>query len=355
MPLMPFPPTYPVFIPKDMLADWFAAYVNALEINFWTSTKLTSGKWDPVEKRWTVLLTKNDGSTRTLHPKHLIFATGVSGAPILPTDSDLPGLSTFKGTKMHSSSYNDGRPWKGKKALVIGTGNSAHDVAQDLFSSGCTVSMVQRSKTHIVSVREAQRVYSVYTEGIPIDDCDMIALATPYKEAIKAYQMTTASSAEVDKELLAGLEKVGFETTPGEPDATGFQMLYMRFGGHYYFDVGCSGLIASGKIGLLKRHQLKEITPSGVTLHDGTTLDLDLLVLATGYHNLQHTVAEILGDQIANNLGPIWGFNEGGELRNMFGPTSQEGLWFIGGSLAQCRIWSRFMTLAIKAKELGLM
>jgi cation diffusion facilitator CzcD-associated flavoprotein CzcO len=109
-----------------------------------------------------VTLRRSDGSERTLKPRHVIVATGVSGIPVWPA---IPGLNEFAGTVMHSGSYTSGAAWKGRKALVLGTGNSGHDVAQDLCSSGADVTLVQRSPTYIVSIREAQKVYSIYSEG----------------------------------------------------------------------------------------------------------------------------------------------------------------------------------------------
>ena len=61
-----------------------------------------------------------------------------------------------------------------------------------------------------------------------------------------------------------------------------------------------------------------------------------------------------LKDDGADRIGPVWGFDEGGELRNMWQPTAQPGLWFTAGSLAQCRIYSRYLALQIKAREEGL-
>ena len=49
LPLMPFPPTWPVFIPKDKLANWFETYVESLELNYWTGTELAGGRWDDKE------------------------------------------------------------------------------------------------------------------------------------------------------------------------------------------------------------------------------------------------------------------------------------------------------------------
>ena len=351
LPLMPFPATWPVFIPKDKLANWFESYVDSLDLNFWTGTELAGGSYDDKERRWTVTLRRGDGSERILKPRHLIVATGVSGIPIWPS---LPGLDDFAGTVMHSGSYTSGEAWKGRKVLVLGTGNSGHDVAQDLCSSGAHVTLVQRSPTYVVSIREAQKVYAVYSEGLPFADCDLLAASMPYPVLLRAYQLSTAEVREADRALLQGLEARGFRLTYGEDD-TGFQMMYLRRGGGYYFNVGCSDMIVDGRIGLLQYDAIERFVPQGVLLRDGTTMAADLAVVATGYESQQEVVRAHLGNTIADRIGPVWGFDDGGELRNMWTRTAQEGLWFTAGSLAQCRIYSRYLALQIKAQEDGLL
>uniref|UniRef100_UPI0013D23171 NAD(P)-binding domain-containing protein n=1 Tax=Enterobacter hormaechei TaxID=158836 RepID=UPI0013D23171 len=79
--------------------------------------------------RWTVTV-RRKGEERVMQPRHVVLATGVSGIPNIP---DIPGLNNFTGKVVHSSGYDDGENWKGKRALVIGTGNSGHDIAQDLY------------------------------------------------------------------------------------------------------------------------------------------------------------------------------------------------------------------------------
>ncbi len=351
LPYMPFPPTWPVYIPKDMLANWFEAYVDALELNFWTGTELVSGSFDEQRKQWTITLRRADGSGRVMHPRHLIFATGVSSIPFTP---DLPGLADFAGTKLHSGDFKDAEQWRGREALVLGTGTSGHDVAQELQAHGADVTIIQRSKTYVVSLKEAQSVYAIYSEGIPFDDCDLLATSFPYPVLQRSYQVSTARGREVDKALLEGLEKRGFRLHYGE-DETGFQMMYLRRGGGYYFNVGCSELIMSGAIKLLQFPDIEKFVAEGARLKDGSLVPAELLVLATGYKNQQETVRLYLGDAIADKIGPVWGFDEGGELRNMWRRTAQPGLWFTAGSLAQCRIFSRYLALQIKALEEGLL
>lgn len=351
LPYLPFPPTFPVYIPKDKLANWFEAYVEALELNFWTGTELVAGRYDEAHKRWSVTLRQSNGVERVMQPRHLIFATGVSSIPSTP---GLPGLADFAGTVVHSGDFKHAETWKGRKAMVLGSGTSGHDVAQELAAHGAEVTIVQRSKTHVVSLKEAQRVYAIYSEGIPFDDCDLLATSLPYPVLRRSYQVSTARGLHVDKDLLDALAARGFRLWAGE-DETGFQMMYLRYGGGYYFNVGCSELIVAGKVKLLQFAGIDRFVAGGARLKDGSLMPAELLVLATGYQNQQEAVRLYLGEEIADKIGPVWGFDEGGELRNMWRRTAQPGLWFTAGSLAQCRIFSRYLAIQIKALEEGLL
>src|SRR5215471_18298766 len=266
LPYLPFPPTFPVYIPKDKLANWFEFYVEALELNFWPGTELVSGRYDDKKREWQVTLRRADGSERVMRPRHLIFATGVSSIPYTPPD--LPGLDDFAGAKVHSGDFKNAEAWRGRKVLVLGSGTSGHDVAQELQAHGADVTMIQRSKTYVVSLKEAQSVYAIYSEGIPFEDCDLLATSFPYPVLQRSYQISTARGREVDRALLEGLEKRGFRLHFGE-DETGFQMMYLRRGGGYYFNVGCSDLIISGAIDLLQFADIDRFVATGVRLRDG--------------------------------------------------------------------------------------
>jgi putative flavoprotein involved in K+ transport len=351
LPYLPFPPNWPIYISKDKLANWFEGYAEAMELNVWTGTEFVGGRYDDASRKWTAKLRRADGSERTMRPRHLVFATGVSPMRHIPK---LPGLESFAGTVMHSEGYVTGAAWNGRKALVLGTGTSGHDVAQDLYSSGADVTIIQRGTTYVVSLKEAQRVYAIYTEGLPVDDCDLLATSMPYPVLLRAYQLSTEEMRRADEKLLEDLGAQGFRLDYGE-DRTGFQMKYLRYGGGYYFNVGCSDLIIDGKVGLMQYSDIERFVPEGALLRDGRTVPAELLVLATGYKSQQDTVRMFLGDAVADKVGPVWGFDEGGELRNMWKRTAQPGLWFTAGSLAQCRIYSKFLALQIKACEIGLM
>jgi cation diffusion facilitator CzcD-associated flavoprotein CzcO len=351
LPYMPFPPNWPVYIPKDKLANWFEAYVDAMELNYWTGTEFESGAYDEAKGRWSVVLQLADGSKREMHPRHVVMATGVSGIPNLP---DIPSLKNFAGTVLHSSQYDDGEAWKGKNALVIGTGNSGHDIAQDLHSSGAHVTLVQRSSTLITNIEpSAQLAYAAYNEGT-LEDNDLIATSMPLALAKQSHVMMTEQSKKLDQDLLDRLKQVGFKLDFGD-GGTGWQFKYLTRGGGYYFNVGCSDLVASGEIKLIQFSDIECFVAEGARMKSGETLAADLIVLATGYKGQEHLVRKLFGDQVAARVGPIWGFGEGQELRNMYTRTPQPGLWFIAGSLAQCRINSKYLALQIKAVEEGLL
>jgi cation diffusion facilitator CzcD-associated flavoprotein CzcO len=351
LPYMPFPPNWPVYIPKDKLANWFEAYVESMELNYWTGTEFESGAYDEAEGRWSVLLRRTDGSRRMMHPRHVVMATGVSGIPNLP---DIPSLKNFAGTVMHSGRYDDGEAWEGKKAVVIGTGNSGHDIAQDLHSSGADVTLVQRNSTLITNIEpSAQLAYASYNEGT-LEDNDLIATSMALALAKKSHVMLTEQSKKFDRKLLDGLERVGFKLDFGD-GGTGWQFKYLTRGGGYYFNVGCSDLVVSGEIRLRQFADIESFVSDGLRMKNGETLAADLIVLATGYRPQEYLVRKLFGNEVANRVGPIWGFGEGQELRNMYMRTGQPGLWFIAGSLAQCRINSKYLALQIKAIEAGLL
>ena len=352
LPYMPFPPNWPSYIPKDKIAGWFEAYVESMEINYWTGTEFESGSYDETTGRWSVTLRRPDGSRRQMHPRHVVMATGASGVPVVPV---IPTLQNFRGAVLHSSQYSDGEAWRGKRVLIIGTGNSGHDIAQDLHSAGAQATLVQRSPTMIVNVEpSAQLPYALYDEGLSTEDCDLIATSMPLSLAKKSHIAITQQAMKLDQPLLDGLARKGFKLDYGE-DGTGWQFKYLTRGGGYYFNVGCSDLIVNGEIGLVQYSDIAEFVAEGARMRGGEIHPADLIVLATGFEGQEYLVRKLFGDAVAGRVGPIWGFGEGQELRNMFMRTPQPGLWFIAGSFAQCRIYSKYLGLQIKAAEIGLL
>ena len=351
LPYLPFPPTWPKYIPKDMLANWFESYSEALQINYWTNSEFISGTYDDNEERWEATIRRGKSSHRVMSPKHIIFANGVSGIPYIP---QLPGLQNFKGEVVHSHSFTHGGSFSGKKVMVLGTRNSGHDVAQDLHSHEVNTTIVQRGSTTVVSIDPSAKLnYALYDEGPTIDDCDLIASVATYPLVVKGYQLAVKKMAELDKELIENLIKRGFKYDLGE-DKTGHQMKYRRRGGGYYLDAGCSQLIIDGEINLVQFDNIKKFIDTGIRCKDGSDIHFDAIILATGYYTQKELVKRLLGEEVADSVGEIWGIGPDGEMANMWKKTPQKGLWFMAGSLAQCRIYSKYLALQIKAIEENL-
>ena len=350
LPYMEFPPTWPKYIPKDMLGNWFEFYADAMEINCWTDTEFVAGTWDEASRTWTATLKRGDGTERVVRPKHLVFANGVSSYPMIP---EVPGLEDFKGEVIHSEGFDSGAGWEGKRAFILGTGSSANDIALDLHSHGVHTTLIQRGSTTVVSIDPSARLNeAIWDEGGPLEDCDLIVSSATPPLILKAYKAVTQRMLELDREMIDGLKRIGFKHDVGE-DQTGHQMKYFRRGGGYNLDAGSSALMAKGEIGLLQYDRIERFNAEGALLKDGTTVPADLIVLATGYYPQMELVRRALGEAMVERIGPVWGIGDDGELSNMFKRTPQEGLWFIAGGLAQCRINSKYMALQIKAMELG--
>lgn len=351
LPYLPFPSSWPTYLPKDMVADWFETYAWAMEINFWTSTELVRGSYDEKMGRWNAVLRGADGSERTLHPKHLVFANGLVGTPKLP---ELPGLKDFAGAVMHTTDYDEGSAWRGKKALVIGSGTSGHDVAQDLHANGCATTIVQRGSTMVLSIDPSAKLPYGIWQGVPLEEGDLLSLTNTAPMVKRSLQAVTARMLEMDKKMIEGLVARGFKFDAGEDNAGHQWKVRQRYGG-YYLDAGCSQLIIDGEIGLLQHDRIERFVAGGALLKDGTVQPADLVVLATGFAPQEVVVEKLLGKDIAQKVGPVWGFAPDGEMNNMWRRTPQQGLWFVGGSFFNCRTYSRFVAMQIKAIEEGLL
>jgi putative flavoprotein involved in K+ transport len=364
LPYLQFPENWPVFAPKDKIADWLEMYTSLMEVPYWTSTEVTSASWDDEAEQWLVTVVR-DGEELVLTPRHVVFATGMSGKPNLPS---FPGMDVFAGDQHHSSRHPGPDAYAGKKAVVVGSNNSAHDICAALWEHGADVTMVQRSSTHIVKSDSLMDLGlgDLYSEravaaGITTDKADMIFASIPYR-IMPSFQIPVYEAIrERDQDFYDRLEKAGFRHDWGD-DGSGLFLKYLRRGSGYYIDVGASELVADGKI-KLAHGQVDHLTRDAVVLADGTELAADLVVYATGYGSMNGWVADLVGQETADRVGKCWGLGSDttkdpgpweGEQRNMWKPTQQEGLWFHGGNLHQSRHYSLYLALQLKARFEGI-
>ena len=364
LPYLPFPDNWPVFAPKDKIADWLEMYVRVMEVPYWTRSEVTSASWDERTQQWTVTVDRGE-ETVVLTPRHLVFATGMSGKPNIPS---FPGMDVFEGEQHHSSQHPGPDAYTGRKAVVIGSNNSAHDICAALWEHGADVTMVQRSSTHVVRSESLMEfgLGDLYSEravaaGITTEKADLTFASLPYRIMPRFQIPIYEKIKERDADFYARLEKVGFQLDWGD-DGSGLFMKYLRRGSGYYIDVGASELVAEGKI-KLAHGQIDHLTRDSVVLADGTELEADLVVYATGYGSMNGWVADIAGQEMADRVGKCWGLGSGttkdpgpweGEQRNMWKPTQQPGLWFHGGNLHQSRHYSLYLALQLKARYEGI-
>jgi putative flavoprotein involved in K+ transport len=365
MPYLPFPDNWPVFSPKDKVGDWLEMYTKVMELNYWGSTMCKSARYDEAAGEWIVEVERN-GETVTLRPKQLVLATGMSGKANVPR---FKGMDVFKGEQHHSSQHPGPDAYKGKKVVVIGANNSSHDICAALWEAGVDVTMVQRSSTHIVKSNSLMDLAlgDLYSEravasGMTTMKADLTFASVPYK-ILHEFQIPVYDAIKKrDAEFYDRLEKRGFMLDFGD-DGSGLFMKYLRRGSGYYIDVGASDLVADGKIKLKSGVDVVELKEHSVMLSDGSELEADLVVYATGYGSMNGWAADLISREVADKVGKVWGLGSDttkdpgpweGEQRNMWKPTQQHALWFHGGNLHQSRHYSQYLSLQLKARMEGI-
>ncbi|WEX08645.1 NAD(P)/FAD-dependent oxidoreductase [Chelativorans sp. AA-79] len=365
LPYLPFPENWPVFSPKDKIGDWLEMYTRVMELNYWSSTTCKSASFDEETKEWTVVVDR-DGEEVVLRPKQLVLATGMSGKPNVPK---FEGQDIFKGEQQHSSQHPGPDAYRGKKVVVIGSNNSAHDICAALWEGGADVTMVQRSSTHIVRSDTLMEIGlgDLYSEravasGMTTRKADLIFASLPYRIMHEFQIPLYDRMREKDAKFYADLEKAGFMLDWGA-DGSGLFMKYLRRGSGYYIDVGACDLVIDGSIKLKSGEGVSHLTEDAVVLEDGTKLPADLVVYATGYGSMNGWAADLISREVADRVGKCWGLGSDtpkdpgpweGEQRNMWKPTQQEALWFHGGNLHQSRHYSLYAALQLKARFEGI-
>ncbi len=364
MPYLKFPDNWPVFSPKDKIADWLESYTRIMELNYWPSTEAKSASYNETTGEWTVTV-ERDGQSFVLRPRQLVLATGMSGKPNVPS---FPGMDTFRGDQHHSSAHPGPDAYRGKRCVVIGSNNSAFDICGALWENGADVTMVQRSSTHISRSDSLMEIAlsGLYSEeavaaGMTTEKADLTFASIPYR-IMHVFQIPVYEQMrDRDKDFYERLEKAGFDHDWGD-DNSGLFMKYLRRGSGYYIDVGAADLVANGDVKLV-RGQVDHLTENAVVLEDGTELPADLVVYATGYNSMNGWAADLISPEVAGQVGKCWGLGSDtskdpgpweGEERNMWKPTQQEALWFHGGNLHQSRHYSLYLALQLKARQVGI-
>jgi putative flavoprotein involved in K+ transport len=364
LPYLDFPDNWPVFAPKDKIADWLEFYASVMELDVWTRAEATRAEWDEAAGHWRVTV-RREGEDVTLTPTHIVFATGNYGRPYTP---HFPGMETFRGEQHHSADHPGPDAYAGKKVVIIGSNNSAHDIAAALYEVGAEPTMVQRTSTCVIRSDSLMEygLGPLYSEaateaGIGTHKADLLFASVPYALMAEDGKRLTDRIREVDADFYSRLEASGFWLDFGA-DGSGLGMKYLRRGSGYYIDIGASDLVADGRI-RLAQGQVTEIVEDGVILEDGRKLPADVIVYATGYGPMNDIVADLVDEETAAKVGKVWGLGSGtpkdpgpweGEQRNMWKPTAVRNMWFHGGNLHLSRHYSLYLAMQLKARLEGI-
>ena len=347
----------PELLPGRIVAGGFASYVEKYNIEVLTSSNITSCTRDDSSKKWTLTIETQPGAsdvpqTRTIKSRHLAIATGAGvGAPSMPTFKD---QDRFTGTLIHQSSFQNAKQMPlGSRAVVVGTGTTAHDIAQDLLNNSVDVTMIQRGPTPIYPmpwVAETQKY--LWNLDIETGLADRMGSTAPVKVGCEIIRrnMKKWAQAEQYQDLFRRLEGRGFRI---DRQSGMLDLIFQRYGG-YYIDVGTSKHIANGEIKVKSGVGVRRLTERGILFEDGEELQADLIVAATGYErDYRKQVGQVVGDDMACNLPQYWGLTIDGDVRGMM-TEARPGLWMIGGTAPQARWTSRFVALAMLLDLLGV-
>ncbi|MGH3262803.1 MAG: flavin-containing monooxygenase, partial [Trebonia sp.] len=284
LPYLKFPDNWPVFSPKDKIADWLEMYTRVMELVYWGSAPARSAAYDQSSGRWDVIV-EREGTQVHVRPRQLVLATGMAGRADVP---ELPGQEAFGGEQQHSSEHPGPDAYAGKRVVVVGSNNSAFDICGALYEVGAQVTMVQRSSTCIVRSQLVVEVAfgALYSEaalaaGISTERADMLAASLPYRLAAEAQRPIFERIRELDRDYYERLDAAGLWYDFGS-DGSGMSMKFLRRGSGYYIDVGAAELVCDGRVALV-HGQVDHLTGDAIVLADGTELPADLIVYATGY------------------------------------------------------------------------
>lgn len=361
-PYIPFPDDWPIFTPKNKMGDWLEMYTMVMDLNYWTESRCSKATFDESTQQWEVEVIRK-GEKLTLRPTQLVFTTGAYGPP---KKIPIKGKKKFKGQIFHSSEYQDGRDFKGKRCVVVGSATSAHDICQDLWECGAkSVTMVQRSSSIIIKSETLQEYGfgELYSEQalknrITTDKADLLFASLPYKLVPDAHGEVYRQIYEHDKEFYDQLRESGFKFDFGE-DGSGLLMRALRTASGYYIDVGASELIIQKKIKLKTGATPERCDEKSLYFDDGSKLAADVIFFAIGYHSMDKVIEKLISKETAEKVGRFWGIGSGikgdpgpweGELRNLWKPTKQANLWFHGGNLHLSRFYSKYVALQIKGR-----
>ncbi|KAJ7069046.1 hypothetical protein B0H15DRAFT_871291 [Mycena belliarum] len=345
LPFVPFPSDYPQYVPARLIAAYYARYVEELRLPAYPARECISATWDEAAARWTVTLDGVHG-TEVLTARQIIFAVGTGGR--VPTTPNFPGKDSFLGESLHSSAYTNAGKWAGKRVAIVGAATTACDIAQDCVRDGAAALLVQRGPTRVYPSAHIGALQAAFWNAdLPVEAGDVMATEDPIAlQAVLSTLVLRRLRDAHDPEYYEGLRRAGFLVNVDGPV---HQSLYCD--SPHYPDIGAGAAIARGEIKVKSGSEIVSVTPTGLAFSDGTTVDADVIVYATGFlKDSRASIAPIVGAAQAAELEPVWGLDAEGEVRGCWRPSGHDHLWFHCGELQTMRYYGKFLALQVAAE-----
>ncbi|KAI0719657.1 FAD/NAD-P-binding domain-containing protein [Cerioporus squamosus] len=323
-----FPADWPEFTPGDKLADWLEHYAYTQRLDVWTSSVIQG---QPSYRR----------------------EYGVWEIPAIPK------VETISGRILHTEQYSGGScgSYVGQRVVVVGAGGSSIDVCEDLVLHGArSVTMIQRSPTSVLS-RDyvSDMLRAGFPESVPLEIADFKWSSFPPGLLRKLMVADQQTALDAQKELHEKLRRGGFKADIGPEGHWLHLLVKLTRNGGYWIDKGGADIIADGRIAVRSGVSLQRFTKRGLVLDDGTHVQADVVIFATGYVTMRESNKELLGDEVVSQIEEVYSLDEEGELDGSYRPCGQPGLWFATGDFFVSRFMSKPLARQLKAIQLGLL
>jgi indole-3-pyruvate monooxygenase len=288
LPGFPMPKQWERYASRDQVVQYLESYRQRFGLKPHFGQLVT--RVEQVDGRW-----ETTTATDSWRSRNVVVASGRTKVPVRPS---WPGLESYSGTILHSSEYDNGERWKGQPVLIVGFGNSACEQALDLVERG--------AKAHL-SVRSAVNVLPRDVFGlVPVLQLGIMMQHLPPK-------LADAMAAPLIAVTVGDVRKVGLRKLPYGPNTQIARDRHVPL-----LDIGTMDQIKAGKI--VVHGAIDHFTETGVVFSDGSTLDVDAVVLATGY---RAGVDAYLSDWKAV-------CDSSGFPNHSGGPSGLDGLYFCG-------------------------
>ncbi|CAL5079941.1 unnamed protein product [Urochloa decumbens] len=273
LPHMPYPDGTLTYVPKKEFVEYLDTYAERFGVNPRYCISVESAAYDEGARQWFVVARDTTvGKEVLLTARFLVVATGENAMGFMP---EVPGIESFPGETLHSSTYRSGGVYAGKRVLVVGSGNSGMEIAYDLANHGADTSIVVRSPVHIMT-KGLIRLEMTLVQHVPVTIVDFLIVT-------------------IANFTFGDLSRHGIVRPK-----TGPLLLKAKTGRSYVIDVGTAGLIKKGIIKVFG--EISNIIGNNIEFEDEKERYFDAIVLATGYKT---TVNSWLKDEncIMNNDG----------------------------------------------------